>query len=96
MFQFMNLPLLQVIWKINESLPVTEHTSPGVVVLPSSRHLLRIPIVRAHHDGIYRCQAINRIGSADKTFILHVTGTVIFIFLNVFFGGRELVYFTFV
>ncbi|XP_034234598.1 hemicentin-1-like isoform X2 [Thrips palmi] len=65
-------PIPKVIWKINDSLPVTERTSPGVVVLPSSRHMLRIPIVRAHHDGIYKCQAINRLGSAYKTFILHV------------------------
>ncbi|XP_052121431.1 hemicentin-1 isoform X3 [Frankliniella occidentalis] len=65
-------PTPKVIWKFNETLPVTEHTSPGVVILPSSRHLLTIPVVRAHHDGIYKCKAINRLGFINKQFALHV------------------------
>ncbi|KAK3914743.1 Hemicentin-1 [Frankliniella fusca] len=65
-------PTPKVIWKFNDSMPVTEHTSPGVVILPSSRHLLTIPVVRAHHDGIYKCQAINRVGYSHKQFVLNV------------------------
>ncbi|XP_054272557.1 hemicentin-1-like [Macrosteles quadrilineatus] len=67
-------PEPKISWKrVEQNLPVSQHTSPGVMLELPHRWRLVIPSVRPHHSGTYQCTATNQLGRNTRTFSLRVT-----------------------
>lgn len=62
----------QVSWKKNK-VPVTSHTTPGVVV-SADKQMLHVARVKLHDAGLYQCAVTNKVGRKDQDFLVRVIG----------------------